>query len=348
MTSKAGREAEMMAAAQAYQKDTAKIAASISTATKRAVKELEGDAEAIFDIFIRKGGFQSRQEAQACLDALVTPSMRLRLIELAMKTYTGKALEKALVRIAGPAYKYRMTNARALKLSAKMHGDALAQEVLATVSAGVAKVAEEATSRTMYSIQREIGSSIEWERPNLHQLRAVQEEIGVYHKVKLFSAQELEQARTRITEGILAGEGKEAISRKVSEDTGEDIYKARRLVRTTMTQASVDATTRTYQKLGIDEYEIFCVLDEKTCEICGQYDGKRFKLSDPDAPRPTFHPNCRCLIRQIIPDDLKATSQRAARNEKGKSIRVPMSMTYAEWKEQYGPKVPEPPHKKAR
>lgn len=349
MTSKAQKEAEMMAAVQAYQKDTAKIAASIAKATKRAVADLMGDAEAIFDVFLRKGGFSSRQEARDCLNTPITYTIRQRLIDLARKTYTGKELERMLVRLSSQAYKYRIDNAKALQLSAKMHGDSLTKQVLATLAPATDRVVEEAASRTVYSTQREVGASIEWERPNIPRLRAVQEEVGVYHKVKLFSAEELELARTRISAGILNGEQVDSIAKKVAEDTGKDIYKARRLVRTTMTQASADSTVKTLRDLGIDEFEIFCVLDERTCPICGAYDGKRYKLSDPSSPRPTFHPNCRCFMRQVIPDDLKAKATRAARDSKGKGYDVPMSMTYAEWKETYGRKsaVPEPKHRKA-
>lgn len=349
MTSKAQKEAEMMAAVQAYQKDTAKIAASISKATKRAVAELMDDADAIFETFLRKGGFASRQEAQDCLNRPITYTIRQRLIDLARRTYTGKQLERMLVRLSSQAYQYRIDNAKALQLSAKMHGDSLTKQVMTMLAPATDKVVEEAASRTVYSTQREVGASIQWERPNTKRLMAVQEEIGVYHKVKLFSADELEQARTRISAGILAGESTESISRKVAEDTGKEIYKARRLVRTTMTQASADSTVKTLRDLGIDEYEIFCVLDEKTCPICGAYDGKRFKLSDPDSPRPTFHPNCRCFMRQVIPDDLKAKAKRSAKDQNDKGIDVPMSMTYAEWKQTYGKRsaVPEPKHGKA-
>ena len=82
MTSKAQKEAQMLAAALAYQRDTEKIAKSISRATKRAVKELAGDADAIFGTFMRKGGFSTRAEAQACLDAPIVWTVRQRLIAL--------------------------------------------------------------------------------------------------------------------------------------------------------------------------------------------------------------------------------------------------------------------------
>ena len=347
MTSKAQKEAQMLAAALAYQRDTEKIAKSISKATKRAVKELAGDADAIFGTFMRKGGFTSRAEAQACLDAPIVWTVRQRLIALARTIYEGAELERILIRLSSPSYKHRIDNAKALRWSAKMRGDALYKEVIGQVVDGMDRVADEASGRASYDVSHQAKSAIDWTLPNEGQLKAVHREVGVYHKVKLFTADELEDARTRITAGILDGEGFETISRKVMADTGTAPYKARRLVRTTMNQAAADATARKLREAGLKEYEIVCVLDEKTCPLCGQYDGKVYSLDDPDAPRPTFHPNCRCIMGAVLPDSIKDTSIRAARDEKGKSIRVPRTMTYKEWREQYGPTIPEPDHKKA-
>ncbi len=342
------KEREMLAAVLAYQKDTAKIAKSIARATIDAVNELSNDAEHIFATFLKKAGI-TREQALAFLNTPITKAVRDMLIARARKTYKGRRLEQELVRLSGPSYKHRMDNAEALRRSAKMNGDALYDFIKSKMSDGVDSVAKEATARTQYSVQKEAGVAVDWAQPNEPQLRATHEEIGVYHKVKLFSVQELEQARTRISAGILDGESYESISRKVAADTGKEMYKARRLVRTTMAQAASDAEARTLKELGIEKYEIMCVLDERTCPICGRYDGKIFRLDDPNAPRPTFHPNCRCSIKQVLSDDIKDRLTRSARDEKGRSIQVPSRMTYGEWKAKYGPKtaVPEPDHKKA-
>ena len=114
-----------------------------------------------------------------------------------------------------------------------------------------------------------------------------------------------------------------------------------------MAQASVDADMNTYRELGIKEYEIFCTLDERTCPICSKYDGKKYRMGQ--GPTPTFHPNCRCSVRQVIPDELRERMTRAARDENGKTIQVPRTMTYDQWRERYGPKttVPAPKAPKA-
>lgn len=347
MTTKAEKEAEMLRAVLAYQRDTAKIAKSIARATIDAVNELKGDAEAIFSAFLVKGGL-TREEAERIMSRPITETVRRRLIERAKRTYKDADLRKALVRLSSRSYRHRMDNAEALKVSARMNGDALHREVMERISPAVDRVTEEATARTNFHVQKEAGVAVDWSLPNKPQLKATQEEIGVYHKVKLFTAEELETARTRISEGILAGEQFDDIADKLAVDTGKEAYKTRRLVRTTMAQAASDAELKTLKDLGIERYEITCVLDEKTCPICGKYDGRIYRTDDPGAPRPTFHPNCRCSIHHVLDDDIADRMQRSARDENGRTIRVPKRMTYAQWREKYGPKdgPPEPRFKK--
>ena len=345
MMSRAQKEKMMLEAVLAYQKDTAKISASLMKATKDAVADLTDDAEAIFKTFMRKGGFASRAEAQACMDTLITHDVRQRLIDLAKRTYRGRKLKRVLVRLSSPSYKHRMTNADALKESAKIHGDALYEKAKALMVAGTTGVIKEAASRTEFEVAKEVGVAIDWSMPNTEQIEAVHNSIGVYDKVKLFSVEELEQARTRISEGILTGDQFDTIAERVSRDTGQSMYRCRRLVRTTMAQAAADAEAREMKELGIEQYRINCVLDEKTCPICGVYDQKVYKLGE--GPMPTFHPNCRCSISTVLPTGFRETHTRAARAsmEKGaKTVQVPATMTYSQWAKQYGPK--EPDHKK--
>jgi len=347
MTSKAQKEAEMLAAVLAYQKDTGKIAKSIARATIDAVNELSSDAERIFGTFLRKAGI-TRAQAETFLKTPITQDVRRMLISRARRTYTGSRLKRELVRLSGPSYQHRIDNAEALKRSAKMNGDKLYGDVMFKIRKGTKRVVDEATARTDYSVSKEAETAIDWAQPNEDQLKAVHEDIGVYDKVKLFTADELEQARTRITAGILDGESFDSISKKVTADTGKEMYKTRRLVRTTMAAAAADAELKNLRELGIEKYEIMCVLDEKTCPICSKYNGLVCRTDNEDAPRPPFHPNCRCVVMQNITGKYRPAT-RAARDENGKTIQVPRDMTYAEWKAKYGKKaaVPEPEHKKA-
>lgn len=337
----------MTEAVLAYQKDTEKISRSIARATARARNDLTEDAEKILGAYAKAGGFDSLAEAKAYMDRDISESERQLLIQRAHQTYTGKRLEQELVRLSAPAYRYRISRAEAIKKSADMAAKRLDRDIREELVPGVDATVREASARTEFGVQKEAGVALDWTLPNKDQLRSVHRDIGVYDRVKLFSASELESARTAISRGILSGRSLDDISRQVERETGKAPYKARRLVRTTMAQAAADAEARKLAELGVEEYEIVCTLDERTCSVCAGYDGQVHPLGK--GPMPTFHPNCRCSIRQVMPPEVKARMRRAARDEDGKHITIPASMTYREWLEEYGPKtsVPEPPRKKA-
>ena len=51
---------------------------------------------------------------------------------------------------------------------------------------------------------------------------------------------------------------------------------------------------------------------------------------------PTFHPNCRCGIRQVLPDAVKGSLRRAARDSGGNTVSIPATMTYDQWDSRFG------------
>ena len=63
-------------------------------------------------------------------------------------------------------------------------------------------------------------------------------------------------------------------------------------------------------------------------------DGEIFKLVDRTVGvnASPLHPMCRCTELPYIEDNI---STRFARDEKGKGIEVPTSMTFNEWKKNY-------------
>lgn len=95
---------------------------------------------------------------------------------------------------------------------------------------------------------------------------------------------------------------------------------------------------KSYVKCGIEEYRFWGCLDTITCPICAKLDGKIFKTSEAKigVNCPPMHPLCRCTTIAIFSKIENNNSTRAARDANGKSIKIPMSMTYDEWYEKYG------------
>lgn len=87
-----------------------------------------------------------------------------------------------------------------------------------------------------------------------------------------------------------------------------------------------------FNDLDVEEYIIVETLDKETCPLCGQLDGKVFKMSEyaVGLTAPPFHPWCRGTTAPYFAD-MQGVGERFARGADGKTYAVPKDMTYAEW-----------------
>lgn len=92
-----------------------------------------------------------------------------------------------------------------------------------------------------------------------------------------------------------------------------------------------------YKMDGVERYQILSALDSKTCEICGELDGKIFLVENAviGLNFPPFHSGCRCTTGAYYDNIPTDGITRVARDKDGNNINVPKSMTYKEYKEKY-------------
>lgn len=88
--------------------------------------------------------------------------------------------------------------------------------------------------------------------------------------------------------------------------------------------------------LGVEEYEIVATLDERTSDICQGMDGMVFKVSEfePGVNAPPFHVNCRSTTVPHFNEKFDL-GKRAARDQDGKTIKIPADMKYPDWKKKF-------------
>lgn len=306
---------------------------SIHRSVKQASRDLQSDYEKILRTYTEKGGFSSRQEALDYLNGHVQPEGYQALVERARKLPEPYRTQE-LTKLSTDAYKFRMSRAKACDIAQGYHARELQDSIRRDLGQAKAKTAVTAAEQSLFNAQKTAGTGIGFDLPNTKQIRRIAYGTSTERKIKLFSDNEMKGIREVMDAGILSGRSWDDVAKQCEAHTDKDFYKVRRLVRTEMAQASVDAEIAELEELGYEQYEVHCTLDEVTCEICGQYDGKVFKVSD-TANLPTYHPNCRCYITPVT--DGKGT--RSARDAKGKSVKVPAGMRYPEWREKYAPEL---------
>lgn len=326
-------EREQSEEALSYQALTAASAARLARATRLAAHDLERDIFDILRMFKAKGGFSSIEEARAYLRDYIEPADREILVRAAERLPEPDRT-RALTRLSSPAYNWRITRKQAIDRVQRMTSVRLMEEARRAVEPSTTKAVSEAVKRAEWDAQRTARMAWRFDLPNERAMKQVLDGAGVYDRVKLFSVEQMERVRQTVTRGMLSGAPERTIARQVSLETGRYIWQAKRLVRTTVAQAATDAKLEEYSRIGIEEYEIVCVLDERTCPICRQYDRKRYRVGD--GPVPTFHPNCRCTMVSVIPDKYRSELQRSARDSQGRAISVPYDMTYDQWAEKFG------------
>ena len=137
-----------------------------------------------------------------------------------------------------------------------------------------------------------------------------------------------------LTQMIIQGKGVKETSKALSKRLEADYKNCVRLIHTEHSYFMGEATCKAYEELEVEMYQYSSALDKRTCESCGALDGEIFKLVDRKVGvnASPLHPMCRCTELPYVEDNL---STRFARDEKGKGIEVPSSMTYKEWAKIY-------------
>ena len=137
-----------------------------------------------------------------------------------------------------------------------------------------------------------------------------------------------------VAQNIIAGTSVDKLTQEITKQFGKNYRaSARRLLLTETAYIKGQADKLTYEKLGIEEYEILATLDSRTSEICQSKDGEHYPIDEAVVGEnyPPFHPNCRTTTVKYNPDNEDRT--RIARDADGKSINVPRNMKYKDWLE---------------
>lgn len=137
-----------------------------------------------------------------------------------------------------------------------------------------------------------------------------------------------------LTQMLIQGKGVKEVSKALSKRLDADFKNCLRLIHTEHSYFMGEATYKAYEELEVDKYQFLATLDNRTSEICQKLDGKVFDLKDRvvGVNASPMHPRCRSCEIPYIENDY---STRFARDDKGKRIEVPSSMTYEEWAKIY-------------
>lgn len=144
------------------------------------------------------------------------------------------------------------------------------------------------------------------------------------------------QLMESLTTGLIRGDAPHALVDDFAKKMKSKKADAYRLLHTESSYLISEATHAAYKEDGVEEYQILATLDSKTCDICGEYDGKIYPVSKAvtGVNKPPFHPYCRCTDIPYYPEDQKDLN-RIARDQNDENYLVPGNMSYADWQTEF-------------
>lgn len=138
---------------------------------------------------------------------------------------------------------------------------------------------------------------------------------------------------TQLTQMIMRGAAPDNAIKAIADRFKVSKSQAGRLVMTESAAFANEARKDCFKDLDVEKYVIVETLDGKTCDLCAQFDGKVYPMSEYaiGVTAPPFHPWCRGTTAPYF-DDMDDIAERWARDpETGKTYTVPGSMTYKQW-----------------
>ena len=143
--------------------------------------------------------------------------------------------------------------------------------------------------------------------------------------------------QTIIPQSFSRGLSSNQLGDMIAKEMGASRNRGRTLARTEVNYVCNQADLDAYKMCEVEKYDYLATLDMKTSEICRGLDGTVHEVrhAKVGVNFPPMHPNCRSTTIPHFEDD--DGEERVARNENGRTIRVPRKMTQEEYINTYVP-----------
>lgn len=348
-------------------------AAEISKLFDSALVRIEKDIRKIFGSYSRGYGLPPR-EAEKLLSQSQTREVREKLLKLLQEAPDPVIQQQIRAMLDAPAYEYRISKLEALRAEVYADAAAIGLGEVEYHRLRLSDVYRESYYRTVFGVSKSVGYNVPFQHLSN---RKVEIAINRYwspsegvaegnYSTRVWSntAEFADEAREIITRGLMTGghysdmideltaamgavEAQKRItpdgqSRTTLSGSGSR-YKAARLVRTECNYIAGQARMAAYKDAGIKKYMFHCLLELKTCQKCGELDGKIFPVSEQKVGvnMHPMHPHCRCMEGPALSEKELQVFRRTAETGPERGELIPQSMRYPEWRRKYVDNSPE-------
>lgn len=338
-----GERFERMKSLEMQKADVCK--ADLKKVYEDALQKCLKDVESWYQRYAEENGI-SYVDAQKILNARELKAFKMDLREYKQLAQQENLSEEYRKILDQASIRARLTKAQELLIKTQMYCEKVAKAQEINITDTLKKVYEDSNYRAAYEIQRMKGKFETYDQVPESQIeKAINTRWA--SDGKDFSSRIWENKdklvntlRTEISRSLLLKEGTGPMAERISKQFNVSYHAAERLVETETAYVQESSMLDTYDRLGVDKYEIVATLDNRTSPICRHMDGMVFfkKGAKPGLTMPPFHCYCRSTtvpyIDGVTDEEEKGT--RAAReNGTGKTVFVPGNLKYQEWYDKY-------------
>ena len=243
-----------------------------------------------------------------------------------------KELENASTRV-------HISRLEALKLELQQQAEVLYGNQLDYVDQAARQIYEESYYHTAFEVQKGLGVGCSMQALNE---RAIEKVLSrpwtadnqTFRDRCWTNKQSLvNTVNTQLTQMIIRGEAPDRTIAAIAKQFDVSKAKAGRLVMTESAYFSSAAQKDCFASLGVERYKIVASFDHDTCALCGDLDGKVFKMSEYEVglTAPPFHPWCRCCTCPYF-EDMDGVGERWTCDDNGNAHKIPANTSFDNWK----------------
>jgi len=308
----------------------------------KAARAVQKDIDTWFNRFATNNEI-TLQEARKLLSGNELEEFRWNVMEYGEKGRTLNYSNQWAKQLENASAKFHISRLEALKLQMQNHVEALYGEEHDDLAKLLEKIYTEGYYHTAYEIQKgfNIGYSLmKLDANKVEKLLSkpwAADGSNFSDRIWKQKSQLVSELHNNLTQAIIRGQNPSVVTDVIAKRFNVSKGQAGRLVMTEAAFFHSASTKDCYKDFGVEQYEVLATLDKKTSDVCRALDGKVFRMSEYEVgvTAPPFHTWCRTTTVPYFNDEFELGSERAARDDDGKTYYVPASMKYDAWYKKY-------------
>lgn len=275
----------------------------------------------------------SEAEARRLLSNVPDKSMTDKLRQALSSMTDPDKRRMAEAQISSAAYAYRINRLNELSGSIEKACSAIAKSEIASDTAFLSRETEKAFLNGIFDVQKQTGVSSAFDVIPKSRIEEILKEnwSGKNYSQRIWGNTEAlaDSLKDEMLAGIMSGKSEAQMYERIMERCAVGAFEAKRLVRTETCHIANKAELESYKASDIEQYEFSACIDGRTSDVCREFDGEIFELSEAKTGvnLPPMHPFCRSTTLAVLPDEDELDRELAELEEE-----IGADIDFEEWK----------------